>query len=1121
MTKSTARIIRVFLASPGDVTEERAQARHLVKDDLPTLPSIKDKAWLKIVAWEDPSSRAPMPATLSPQKAIELGMTRPSDCDIVVVVFWSRMGTPLDEAQHGLKDDIRPYWSGTEWEYYDALKASETTGKPVVLVYRRTAEVPLNPEWHDFDERVEQLKRVREFFATFRDANTGAWLRSYTEYATPEQFGEMLKTDLLHYIQEILEEESAAPVRESEEVPKRPEWKGSPFPGLRAFTPDDAPIFFGRDQETDALLKRVNESRFVAVVGASGSGKSSLVGAGLIPRLMDNAIPGSKDWLWRRFTPGEVGDNPFGALAMQLAPLTGHSARDITAKLTADPGAPCAICEKALEDKPDWAELVLFIDQFEELFTVVQPKYCIPFIELLTYAASCDHVRLVLTLRADFYHRCVEYPRLAQLLREGSFPLSAPELDALLVMIERPAAIAGLVFDEGLPGRILRDTGQEPGALALMAYTLDELYKLAETRDDHSLTFEDYEALGGVEQAIGTRAENTYAGLGQSAKDTLPRVFRELVTVDEHGTATRQRVSTTVFEGDTAAMTLLNEFTDARLLMQSRGEDNRPIVEVAHEALFHSWPRLAEWIENAKFDLMLLAQLKTAVEDWKSNDYRTEMIWPLSRLTEVHELLGRVQLPLSEEADAFILNPSITEQHQQPRTRTKNPFLGLRPFTADDAGVFVGFNTEVDELVERVLRHRFVVVVGPSGVGKSSLVHAGLVRKLTSTVLGREWILVRCTPGSNPLHVLASAFSQDDQTAAELERVLSDDANALPVLCQRILEGRPKWANILLMVDQLEELFTLVNDDFRHHFINLLTTAASVERLRTVATLRSDFYTHSLESDELARLFRDGSFALPPRTKTALYEIVTRMADHAGQQFEAGLPEQILHDAGEGPVALPLIAFTLDELYRASEANEGGGVLTHAAYMALGGVQGSLSTHAEDFFNTLRPEEQKLVPDLFRALIAVDATGTPTRRIVRRDLIADSPEKFHLLDKAIRRRLLAVGQADDETPTIEIVHEALLYRWPRLSQWLEEARDDMLLMQMLHEATDIWEANGRNSAYLWREERLDLLEPALERLRPSMNPAECDFIDAHYQGHSARSWFLEPMKIVRRISGRS
>ncbi|MGH9455461.1 MAG: hypothetical protein ACRD2O_15990, partial [Terriglobia bacterium] len=225
--------------------------------------------------------------------------------------------------------------------------------------------------------------------------------------------------------------------------------RGSPFPGLRAFTDRDAPIFFRRGRETDELVDRINHNRFVTVVGASGSGKSSLVWAGLIPRLEANAISsehtGSKDWMWLRMTPGAVGDNPFMALAVKLRPyLHGCEARDIAEKLAAEPGALGQLIPQILNGRPDWAELLLFIDQFEELVTVVPADYRAPFAEMLYQAVAGGRFRAVAALRADFYHQMIPVsPALVQLLQDGSYPLGAPDPVSLDEMIVRPAERAG------------------------------------------------------------------------------------------------------------------------------------------------------------------------------------------------------------------------------------------------------------------------------------------------------------------------------------------------------------------------------------------------------------------------------------------------------------------------------------------------------------------------------------------------------------------------------------------------------------------------------------------------------------------------------------------------------
>ena len=168
-----------------------------------------------------------------------------------------------------------------------------------------------------------------------------------------------------------------------------------------------------------------SKNRFIAVVGASGSGKSSLVSAGLLPALEKSAIQGSQGWIRLRFTPGEfgtpgeVGGNPFMALAMALKPTLekhGRLARDVAGDLKEGPDAFHELVAMVLEGKPEWTELLLFIDQFEELFTLVAPEYRRAFVNLLALAAKTARVRIVVTLRADFYHRCLEWSVMDELL---------------------------------------------------------------------------------------------------------------------------------------------------------------------------------------------------------------------------------------------------------------------------------------------------------------------------------------------------------------------------------------------------------------------------------------------------------------------------------------------------------------------------------------------------------------------------------------------------------------------------------------------------------------------------------------------------------------------------------
>jgi hypothetical protein len=706
--------LRVFLASPGDVTLERGLALQVL-EQRPYDSLLRGRVTIEAVAWDKPGAGTPMLATMTPQAAIEAGLPKPSDCDIVVVILWSRMGTPLPAEYR--KPDGGAYASGTEWEYLDALDAASRGDRPEILVYRRTEECLLDPDDSQFEDRLHQRRNVEAFFATFRNPD-GSIRRGYNEYPAPEGFGRQLDLHLRAVIGRLLSSH-ARPVGVTA-APKPPaappRWEGSPFPGLRAFTPDDAPIFFGRGREADQLVASLaGGRRFVAVVGASGSGKSSLVAAGLIPRLQSNAIEGAKDWLlprvlpaapgerkpWAglRFTPGELGDDPFIALAAKLAPLLPDEIVPgrLAGEFATDPACFVRHAQDALAARPAWAELLVFVDQFEELLTVVADRHRVPFVELLAAAANAPRLRVVVTMRADFYPRWLEWPRLLEVLRAAPLPVVAPGLAALFQMITGPAARAGLALDDELPARILEDTGADAGALALLAFALHELYE-ARTENGR-LTRAAYDAFGGVRGAISQRAEKTFERLPAGAKRRLHEVFRDLVQADERGVATRRRMPRSRLPSSADATRLVDAFTDARLLVTDRGPDGEAVVEVAHEALFREWPRLRDWIAERVDDLRAVRQAEAAAAEWQRSAGNLAHFWPHERLVPVVEALARLGMArenLQEPVKSFLRPEAerLLEETENPETThyrraaigdrldligDPRPGIGLRP----------------------------------------------------------------------------------------------------------------------------------------------------------------------------------------------------------------------------------------------------------------------------------------------------------------------------------------------------------------------------------------------------------------------------------------------------------
>lgn len=289
--------LRIFLSSPGDVTDERAQAKEVI-ERLESERAHRDRLRLEIVAWDKPGAGTPMPAHLEPQEALNQRLGKPSACHIVVVIFGYRMGTPLSEKHR--KPNGERYWSGTEYEFLDALNAARQGGIPEVLVYRKQGAPDVNAADPQRKEIMEQWDRVEAFCAGFKNPD-GSFASYYKTYAAPSQFREMLDEDLRDIVARHLEKQAPAapPSPPVEQLVAEPVWHDSPYPGLRAFRADEAPIFFGRDRETDELVEKLSDSRhrLLVVVGASGSGKSSLVAAGLLPRLKNNAVPGSQDWI--------------------------------------------------------------------------------------------------------------------------------------------------------------------------------------------------------------------------------------------------------------------------------------------------------------------------------------------------------------------------------------------------------------------------------------------------------------------------------------------------------------------------------------------------------------------------------------------------------------------------------------------------------------------------------------------------------------------------------------------------------------------------------------------------------------------------------------------------------
>jgi WD40 repeat protein/DNA-binding SARP family transcriptional activator len=394
----------------------------------------------------------------------------------------------------------------------------------------------------------------------------------------------------------------------------------NPYKGLRPFGEADALDFFGREALVDRLVARLGETaeghRFLAVVGPSGSGKSSAVRAGLVPALRAGAIPGSDTWFIVEMMPGA---HPFEELEAALLRIATDPPA-LVDRLQGDRGLLDAI---ELVLPLDGSELVLVIDQLEELFTHVDDEETrTRFLAWLTTAATDpgSRVRVLVTLRADHFDRPLSYPGFGPLLgsrTETVTPLTPAELE---LAIAGPAERISVAVEPELLAEIVADSTGRLGTLPLLQYALTELF---ERRDDGALTLSAYREVGGVGGALAGRAEHLYEGSGsEEAREATRQLFLRLVNVDEGIEDLRRRVRCSELdslEDDPEAMTeAIDAFTHHRLLTSDRDPVTRePTVEVAHEALLRAWPRLWAWIDSSRMDLRNHHRLATETAQWE------------------------------------------------------------------------------------------------------------------------------------------------------------------------------------------------------------------------------------------------------------------------------------------------------------------------------------------------------------------------------------------------------------------------------------------------------------------------------------------------------------------------
>ena len=711
--------LTLFVSSPGDVRDERQAVGRIVE-------RLQARYWnfirLEPVLWE----KEPLRATAHFNEEL----IRPSDCDLFVCVLWSRLGSPLP-SQFNRKDGTR-FDSGTEWELEEATEAFEeraakkdAKAKPDILVYRRMSQPAPGG---DAGAKREQKKKLDAFCERFFFNKDKTIRRAFSPYESVDEFMALfeqhLEKLLLRYIrlQSGLSEDAVRPLP----------LEGSPFKGLGTFDFEDAPLFFGRNRPIAEALGKLKENHaaghaFLLIYGGSGYGKSSLMRAGLAPRLTaDGYLPEVGEWCGTCLLPVEGDAPPLETLAraiVEAVPDLGKL-RDSSGK-GAPPPPPSSSKKKrkgkqpqqvAKPTEPVWdtarlarmfakpedlifavaaivagldrvkagkpAHLLVLIDQLEEIFTAsdVTAEMRDAYFHVLAALAMSRRVWVVATMRSEFFPRVPEHRDLFQLVRHGGgYILSPPDLPELHQIIRYPALAAGLQFERhpktgrDLSEQIYQDAADAHDALPLLEFTLEELYQ---RRRENVLAWAAYDELGGLAGAIARRAQETYDALpSETRRDAAKQIFGELVTLDaaNEGPATRRRAKLAELrEVHPGAPAFLTAFIEAKLLVTG-SEHDTATVTLAHEALITHWPVLKQWIEDHRDLLLARRRLEDATRLWTDGNRSPRFFLTEGRLAEAERVAA---------SGVFRLSPDENELVRVSRVRARRKLRLFQGATA-------------------------------------------------------------------------------------------------------------------------------------------------------------------------------------------------------------------------------------------------------------------------------------------------------------------------------------------------------------------------------------------------------------------------------------------------------
>jgi WD40 repeat protein len=553
-----------------------------------------------------------------------------------------------------------------------------------------------------------------------------------------------------------------------------------PYLGLKTFQPEDAPLFFGRTAKIQEFVDRLRQNfgtpkqeRFLAMIGASGNGKSSLALAGLIPAIRRGELPDSGNWPLVRCRPGA---QPWENLQIALS-----NNRQVAEHMAALPALITRpedqqrrlhlIAQLTLHDQPETCQLFVLIDQFEEVFTLCndQTARC-QLIDNVLYATSIADSRtiVVLTIRADFYAHCANYAGLRAAIGDHQSLIGPLSTQELREAIEFPAQLAGGELEGGLMELLLADMKDQAGALPFLEHAL---FKLWERRDGRRLTAKAYMDTGRLQGALDAHAEEFFTKILTSEEQLLCRqILLDLVHPGEAAADTKKRVSLDDIAPTDAAHAVLEKLAGARLVTA----DKEGQAELVHEALIGGWRRLGGWLNENREQSRLKERLLEAAREWQKNSEKEDFLYRGAQLAAVEENFASNANLLPKLGREFLVASIVERQreHEERQLQQSRELENARKLA----------ETQRHRALEKgkaLRRQRFFIV---------ALGVLLLIASLVAVIAAQQWISARATEKK----ALEAASRAGVSLARELKQA-GDDAQALARLAQALRLNRGNY----------------------------------------------------------------------------------------------------------------------------------------------------------------------------------------------------------------------------------------------------------------------------------------------------------------------------------------